>query len=158
MPACETCTTEIAIYDAVCSVCGTPNPAPEPLPDDIEIRLNNAKGLADTGDLRAAAKMLHALITLDSNVFEAYATLSQCYTRMNMWVQAYTVMNNAARLRPGDSTIQHNMGVIAVHAGKTPEEARAHLAEAKRLATTDPAITRPEFIINKVEKALKRLE
>jgi len=157
MPTCETCDNAISPYDAVCSVCGTPNPDPQPLPEDLEVKMSNARGLMDTGNWRAAAKFHHEIIDADKAIFAAYRDLGQCYVQLNLWIQAYTMMTHAARVRPGDSTNQYNLGVVAVHAGKSTDEARAHLEAAQRLAETDPALDRPDFVIKRAAKALKGL-
>ena len=157
MPTCESCGSPISKYDAVCSVCGTANPAQEPIPEALEVKMSNARGLMDTGNWRAAAKFHHEIIDQDQEIFAVYRDLGQCYVKLNLWIQAYTMMTHAARVRPGDSANHYNLGIVAVHAGKSTEEARAHLEAAQRHAETDPALDRPDFVIKRAARALRGL-
>jgi Flp pilus assembly protein TadD len=96
-------------------------------------------------------------IALDPDIFSAYFYLAASLTVLGRRKEAIRAMQNAQALRPGNSAIYVNLGLLCKQEGDKAE-ARQYLEKALKMVDTDVSINNREQLKQHIKKELSGLK
>lgn len=161
MQKCASCGAPITGRDQSCLYCGAINDEFESAALRAEALIARGIEAVQEGRNADAVKALSQAISLDPEAVDAYFYLAAAWQELNRNDRAIEVMRDLERLRPGDATVQFNLGVLLAYYGDKVE-AIVYLRRAlERLAGgADPKLLpeQREEMRERAERELERLE
>ncbi len=156
MPQCPNCGAYVSPHDKVCSYCGAPNPAYQPPADDVNLLLQQGMDAFQQHQYAVAADRYRQALDRDPDIFDAYFYLAASLSALGREKEAIAAMKKAREIRPGNASVDYNLGVLYKNLGQA-REARAYLESARMKAGADPALEDRKRMTKTIERELKAL-
>jgi Flp pilus assembly protein TadD len=154
---CSSCGASVSYHDQTCSYCGTSNPDYRAPGDEVNTLLEKAMDAYQHEHYAAAIDHYNRAIALDPDVFNAYFYLAASLTVLGRRKEAIRAMQNAQIIRPGNTAIYVNLGLLCKQEGDK-EEARKYLEKALKMVDADSAINNREQLKQHIKKELGGLK
>jgi tetratricopeptide (TPR) repeat protein len=154
---CTKCGANVSFYDQTCSYYGVVNPEYLPPADEANALLEKAMDVFQQEHYAAAIDLYNQVIVLDPDIFSAYFPLAFCLISLGRNRDAIQVMHRALALRPGNTAVHVNLGIMYKKEGKKGE-ARNYLEKALRLVDSDGSVDNRADLKQYIKKELSGLK
>ncbi len=156
MSKCPNCGADVSRRDQVCSYCGTENPNYIPPDDEVNALLEKGMNAYLQAEYALASACYRQAVELDPDIFTAYFYLAASLNVLGREEEAIEAMKKARDIRPGNTAVYYNLGLLSQQVGKT-HEARAYLQQAQQLVESDPMLQDPKQMRQRIKNALADL-
>lgn len=154
---CSSCGASVSYHDQTCSYCGTTNPNYHAPVDEVNMLLEKAMDAYQHERYAVAIDHYNRAIALDPDVFNAYFYLAACLTVLGRRKEAIRAMQRAQIIRPGNSPIYVNLGLLYKQEGDKVE-ARRYLEKALKMVESDSSVNNREQLKQHIKKELSGLK
>ncbi|MGB8983173.1 MAG: tetratricopeptide repeat protein [Anaerolineales bacterium] len=157
MVKCSSCGANVSCHDQVCSHCGTANPDYRALDNEVNTLLEKGRNAFKNEQHAAAIESYYQAIALNPDVFDAYFYLAASLTALGRRKEAIQAMQKAQAIRPGNTAIYVNLGLLCKQEGQKAE-ARKYLEKALKMIDSDSAMQNRDQLRQHIKKELGDLK
>ena len=157
MARCASCGANVSSRDRVCSYCGAENLKYQPPADQVNVLLEKGMKAYREEQYALAIDYYRQVIEMDPHVFTAYFYLAEGLNLLGRPEEAITAMKKAREIRPGNTAVCYNLGVLFKHIGQKAK-ARECLEEALTLVETDVSLQNRERMKQAIQIELSQLK
>lgn len=154
---CSSCGANVSYHDQTCSYCGTSNPNYLAPVDEVNVLLEKAMDAYQHEHYAVSIDHYNRVIALDPDVFSAYFYLAASLTVLGRRKEAIRAMQSAQAIRPGNSAIYVNLGLLYKQEGDK-DAARKYLEKALKMVDSDSSVNNREQLKQHVRKELSGLK
>ena len=154
---CSSCGANVSYHDPSCSYCGTANPEYQAPGEEVNALLEKAMDAYQHERYAMASDHYNRAIALDPYVFNAYFYLAACLTVLGRRREAIRAMQSAQGIRPGNSPIYVNLGLLYKQEGDK-DTARTYLEKALKMVDSDTSVNNREQLKQHIKKELSGLK
>ena len=153
---CPNCGANIHRHDRVCPYCGAENPTFQSPVEEVPALLEKGMKAYREEQYAQAIDCYRRAIAIDPNLFEAYFYLADSWNMLGRQEEAIKAMETARAIRPGNTSVCYNLGVLYKRIGRKAE-ARAYLEKALGMVESDVSLSNRERMKQAIQEELSGL-